>query len=69
MGVLMKKFAAKNIIIIISFILTAIFIFTFLSPSIRQLQIAKASESTEQTNVKYFEGYGKYADAGGRECG
>ena len=25
----MKKFAAKNIIIIISFILTAIFIFTF----------------------------------------
>ncbi len=39
----MKKFAAKNIIIIISFILTAIFIFTFLSPSIRQLQIAQAS--------------------------
>lgn len=60
----MKKFAAKNIIIIISFILTAIFIFTFLSPSIRQLQIAQASESTEQTKVKYFEGYGKYADAG-----
>jgi len=43
MGVLMKKFAAKNIIIIISFILTAIFIFTFLSPPIRQLQIAQAS--------------------------
>lgn len=39
----MKKFAAKNIIIIISFILTAIFIFTFLSPPIRQLQIAQAS--------------------------
>ena len=39
----MKKFAAKNIIIIISFILTTIFIFTFLSPPIRQLQIAQAS--------------------------
>lgn len=59
----MKKVGLRNRTIL-GLMLAFIFLLIYFFPSKTQIRFVQASESTEETNPKYFEGYGKYAEAG-----